>query len=122
MIGFPMVIFLFWLKSSHVAITVDSVGPYVLTIRNLFLLQRTKSSLEQGSPPKISNFREDKGGFIIESKVGTVEKTVIRFSFINSPTSTPEHIMSFWTGYNAAPDEKASHISSMDASNASEKP
>ena len=57
-----------------------------------------------------------------ETKVGTVETTVMRLAFSQGPTSTPDRTSERGAGTRQAPYAQASHISSQLASKATERP
>ena len=100
-----------------------SVGPYVFQTSRPSVTSRCTSSGGQASPPKISSRTSSRAsGSHREASVGTVETTVISCSTSQDPRSAPLRTWERGTGTRQAPYRQASHISSQDASKATERP
>src|ERR1051326_1044073 len=117
-----MVTWRFGWHSAQVAITVASVGPYVLKTRRLGFHHRLTNSGGQGSPPRISRRIEGTSFSSIASKVGTHERTVTPADCSMSAKAGPAWNISGVAGTRTAPEQNASQISSTEASKASENP
>jgi hypothetical protein len=85
--------------------------------------RRCASSGGQASPPKISSRTSPRAsGSQSAASVGTVDTTVISCSTSQGPRSAPLLTCARGTGTRHAPYRQASHISSQDASKATDSP
>ncbi len=85
--------------------------------------RRSASSGGHASPPKISSRTSSRASTgHSAASVGTVETTVIRCSASHGPRSTPLRTSERAAGTRQAPCRQASHISSQDASKATDSP
>ena len=105
------------------ATTVASVGPYVFHTSRPSTANRSASSGGHASPPKTSS-RTSSSAPTGQSaaSVGTVDTTVIRCSTSHGPRSMPVRTRARGAGTRQAPCRQASHISSHDASKATDSP
>ena len=110
-------------SSAAQATTVASVGPYVFHTSRSGETRRAASSGGTASPPKIRRrtFSIASAGHNAAS-VGTVETTEIPWVTIQGPRSMPLRTRLRGAGTRHAPCRHASHISSQDASKATERP
>ena len=100
-----------------------SVGPYVFHTSRPSTASRSASSGGQASPPKISSrtWSSASGGHSAAS-VGTVDTIVMPCATSHGPRSIPVRTSARGAGTRQAPCRQASHISSQDASNATDSP
>jgi hypothetical protein len=85
--------------------------------------RRCASSGGQASPPKISSRTSSSASTgHSAASVGTVDTTEMRCSASHPPRSTPLRTSDRSAGTRQAPCRQASHISSQDASNATDSP
>ncbi len=109
------------------ATTVASVGPYVFhTSRPAEsgpAASRSARSGGQASPPKISSrTASNASAGHSAASVGTVDTTVMSRATSHGPRSMPLRTSERGAGTRQAPCRQASHISSQDASNATDNP
>ncbi len=105
------------------ATTVASVGPYVFQTSRPSTASRSASSGGHASPPKISSRTSSSASTgHSAASVGTVETTVMRCSDSHGPRSTPLRTSERAAGTRQPPCRQASHISSQDASKATDRP
>jgi hypothetical protein len=84
---------------------------------------RSASSGGHASPPKISSRTSSSASSgHSAASVGTVETIVIRWACSHGPRSTPVRTSARGAGTRQAPCRHASHISSQEASNATDSP
>src|SRR6266540_6167044 len=108
--------------SAYVAVTVDSVGPYVFSTRRPGRHQRWAVASGHLSPPKTSNRTEGMSSVNIDTNVGTVDRNVTPAAERCFGKSGPARLISGVAGTSAAPFAHAIHLSSRDASKATENP
>ena len=108
------------------ATTVASVGPYVFHTsrpRSGPAASRSASSGGQASPPKMSSRTASRASAgHSAASVGTVDTTVMSRDTNHGPRSIPLRTNERGAGTRHAPWRHASHISSHDASNATDSP
>lgn len=103
--------------------TVVSVGPYVFQTSRPSATSLSTCSCGQASPPKISRRTLSKASEGQKAaRVGTVETTVMSCSMIQSPSMSPARTVSRSAATRVAPKRQASHISSQEASKATDRP
>ena len=109
-------------RAAH-ATTVASVGPYVFHTSRPSTASRSASSGGHASPPKISSRTASSASAGHNAaSVGTVDTTVMSRDTSHGPRSMPLRTSERGAGTKQAPCRQASHISSHDASKATDSP
>ncbi len=105
------------------ATTVASVGPYVFHTSRSAVAKRSPISGGHASPPRISSRTASRAdGGHMSTRVGTVDTTLTSLATSHGARSAPLRTSERGAGTRHAPCPHASHISSQEASKATDRP